>query len=223
MTPLAHCNAPDMFHYEHPAVATVRHDCAAPSNRTIITVGVVCAVMAYLYKMNAAAASKMPQAARVVSAMVSRIVSGRVVGTSARKSNTTEGNDSSPSEAPKAKISSDVRDISEAEAKRDVDDCKKPVLLFIWAHWCGHCHEAMAHLGKAAAKLKKETDIETKAVNGATCSQEFLESLNISGFPTFLMIWPGGTTHQCRNHPAQLEAFCKECQSDPSKSFSMYY
>ena len=203
--------------YEWPgsSVTTVRHPVVA-QNRTGIMIGIVCVIMAFLYAMNAKAALKAPVAARAASAMLVRMVSGR---TSKEAPTPPAGDDKKPKDPANVE---NVEDITEEDASKEISACSEPVLLFIWAHWCGHCHEAMPALSKAAAKLKSEYGIKTKAVNGAHCDPKFLEALNVTGFPTFLVCRPGGHHTQCTHHPSQLDAFTAEVRSDP-QSFALFW
>lgn len=210
----------DTLSYEY-MVPTTHHGDSIPSNRTLILVGIACVVLAYLYKMNTAATKVPTNAARSVSAMVTRVLSGRPApaGKAARASVTVGAGEKEDAKT----VPSNVRIVDQEAAKKLVHTCDKSVLMVVWATWCGHCHEAMGPLSKAAAKLLKEKGIETVAVNGARCSNETLEALGVRAYPSFIMIWAPGRTSMLQNHPANVEEFTNECSQDPAQTFAMYY
>lgn len=180
------------FDYEY-SVPTFRHPSPSPfCDKNILTAIVTVMVVVYICGMhNKAVASTnalVPQAARVASAMLSKVVSSR-------KSYT--GN---PDDLPET---------TPGEVERCLSGGEEPVLVFIYAQWCGHCKTAKEPMKKAAKTLSNK-GVRCKQLDAAKCTNEFLARCGCDGFPFFLVVRSDGTMTHCARHPAEASEFVDE-------------
>ena len=85
-----------------------------------------------------------------------------------------------------------VKDISDADFKRDVLDSKVPTLVDFWAPWCGPCRAIAPMVEELAATYKGKINFVKMNVDD---NQETPSQYSIRGIPT-LILFKNGTVFE---------------------------
>ena len=209
-------------------------------NNSLILIGAVLVLM-YIYVTNnkiARSASSLPNAARAVSSMLTRIVSGRAASVDAPPSAVKKkgplakalkeksltipaATKDLPSEKPNA-----TQADKDEEVKQALSTCAPHTFIFVWATWCGHCHDAMPTVSEVIKKLKTEHNVDAIAIDGSQVSDSVVQdTLHVRGYPTMMSTSEDGKRSEINVDPRSgnaVEAMCaRVLESD--QTFHMFY
>lgn len=82
----------------------------------------------------------------------------------------------------------------------------KPMFLVVYADWCGHCKRFMPEYNKLKNKYDEINGVKLYAINSEDPkSQELVQKLNISGFPTMRM-YPKGLNENYEDYDGDRTA-----------------
>ena len=102
------------------------------------------------------------------------------------------------------KITEEQRRKNDAKVRDTLKQCPT-ALIFIWAPWCPHCHNAMPTVVDAAV----EADEEVVLVNSEAVSRDLISGDNaIAEVTHFPFLTKGGKTYEGRMDKASIANFC---------------
>lgn len=95
-----------------------------------------------------------------------------------------------------------VAELSETELAAELQDSSSPLLLDVFAPWCGPCRVMAPHLDSAAKALSSRARVAK--LNGDT-SPDAVERLGVRGFPTLILFDRSGNEIARRSGALQEE------------------
>src|SRR5690606_1212341 len=84
-----------------------------------------------------------------------------------------------------------MKDTSSATFNQDVINSQKPILLDVWAPWCGPCRGMEPILEQLSSETKDWAEIVKL---NADDNMELVQQLGVSGLPTYLVFKDGQVT-----------------------------
>ncbi|KAJ1622976.1 thioredoxin-like protein [Pavlovales sp. CCMP2436] len=101
-----------------------------------------------------------------------------------------------------------VAELSEDEARAELADGTTPLLLDVYAKWCGPCQMMAPHLEKAALELKGKVRIVKVDTDAAT---RLSGELQVRGLPTLIAFKSGKPVHRVEG-ALSLKAILQLCE-----------
>lgn len=94
----------------------------------------------------------------------------------------------------------------QSTTNNDIDN--RPVLLFFYADWCGHCQAFKPEWEKAKLIINNSDLQDTIILQKINCEENatICEQANIKGFPTIMLQNSDGTTVQYTSYPRTAES-----------------